>query len=130
MKKSKIVRVTIFTKELYDLSFQKKVKVLKDKQQTRYIKIAIEKCERGIDTRPNTKLSRTYCSVWLERGLHGSIPVPESGVTSESLVVTVKPQAQLHQHVLGYCLQTFHNSQFSNSCEERHQIEARRDKTR
>lgn len=27
MKKSKIVRVTIFTKELYGLSFQKKVKV-------------------------------------------------------------------------------------------------------
>ena len=29
MKKSKIVRVTIFTKELYDLSFQKKVKVFR-----------------------------------------------------------------------------------------------------
>lgn len=29
MKKSKIVRVTIFTEELYDLSFQKKVKVFR-----------------------------------------------------------------------------------------------------
>lgn len=48
-----------------------------DKQQTRNIKIAIKKRERGIDTRSNSKLSRTYCSSRLQWGLLSSIRRPK-----------------------------------------------------